>query len=119
MAGTFAALADAAHIVNGIDNDTKKHKSAEIYMFGDQTVAFEDTLRSLFNVKDNAALSDFFRRVGFQLRSYIGSLPLHEQDYFPQFTTLVDLFARHEQFAGAPALKFTLLCVTQIAQFIR
>lgn len=115
MASTAAAYVEATNHVNGIS----KEASAQIYMFGDQTVAFEETLKSLLNVKDNAGLSDFFRRVGFQLRSYIGSLPLHEQDLFPQFTTLVDLFARHEQAAGVPALKFTLLCVTQIAQFIR
>lgn len=119
MAETSATFVETTNVVNDIDNDRHRDKSAEIYMFGDQTVAFEDTLRRLFNVKDNAALSDFFRRVGFQLRSYIGGLPLHEQDHFPQFTTLIDLFARHEQFAGAPVMKFTLLCVTQIAQFIK
>lgn len=119
MADTVTASVEARNTVSGIDNGINKEKSARLYVFGDQTAAFEDTLKSLLSVKDNATLSDFFRRVGFQLRSHVGRLPLHEQDLFPQFTTLVDLFARHEQFAGSPALKFTLLCVTQIAQFIK
>ncbi|EED21099.1 polyketide synthase, putative [Talaromyces stipitatus ATCC 10500] len=115
MAGTAVAFAEAPTTVNGMNKEASVH----IYIFGDQTVSFEDTLRSLLNIKDNAALSDFFNKVGLRLRSYIGGLPLHERDFFPQFTTLVDLFARHDQFAGAPALKFTLLCVTQIGQWIR
>lgn len=92
---------------------------AQIYMFGDQTIAFEHTLNKLLHVKDNAALSDFFDRVSFQLRRCLGSLPPSQRDLFPPFTTLIDLFARHEQGGGAPALKFTLLCVTEIAQLIR
>lgn len=92
---------------------------AEVFVFGDQTVSFEPTLHSLLHVKDNAVITDFFDRVGFQLRRHIGSLPLHQQEWFPFFTTLIDLFAQHENCAAAPALKFPLLCATQLGQFIK
>ncbi|PYI09332.1 ketoacyl-synt-domain-containing protein [Aspergillus sclerotiicarbonarius CBS 121057] len=92
---------------------------AEVFIFGDQTVAFEPTLHSLLHVKDNAVLTDFFDRVGFQLRRHVGNLPSHQQEWFPFFTTLIDLFAQHENCLAAPALKFPLLCATQLGQFIR
>ncbi|RAL00107.1 ketoacyl-synt-domain-containing protein [Aspergillus ibericus CBS 121593] len=92
---------------------------AEVFIFGDQTVAFEPTLHSLLHIKDNAVLTDFFDRVGFQLRRHVGKLPSHQQEWFPFFTTLIDLFAQHENCVAAPALKFPLLCATQLGQFIR
>ncbi|KAL4912427.1 ketoacyl-synt-domain-containing protein [Aspergillus aurantiobrunneus] len=94
--------------------------SADDYMllFGDQTTAFEPVLHTLVHVKSHGTLTDFFDRVCFYLRRYVGSLPSHQQDWFPYFTTMIDLFAQHESMYGAPALKFTLLCVTELAQFI-
>ena len=116
MEGVTAPSTAAPIPVNG---DEAEASSTRIYVFGDQTIPFEHTLAKLLHVKDNAALSDFFDRVGFQLRSYVGSLPPRQQDLFPYFTTLIDLFSQHENCGGTPALKFTLLCVTEIAQFIR
>lgn len=91
----------------------------EVFIFGDQTVAFEPTLHRLLHVKDDVLLTDFFDRVGFQLRRHVSSLPAHQKTWFPLFTTLLDLFAEHERAYAAPALKFALLCATEIGQFIR
>ncbi|PYH29218.1 type I polyketide synthase [Aspergillus neoniger CBS 115656] len=98
---------------------SKMETVAEVFIFGDQTVAFESTLHSLLHVKDNAVLTDFFDRVGYQLRRYVGNLPLHQQEWFPYFTTLIDLLAQHENCHAAPALKLPLLCATELGQFIR
>lgn len=92
--------------------------SAQLFVFGDQTVSFESTLHRLLHIQGQGTLTDFFERVGFHLRACVGSLPSHQQDWFPSFTTLIDLFAQHERTYGAPVLKFTLLCVAEIAQFI-
>ncbi|OJJ68001.1 hypothetical protein ASPBRDRAFT_199700 [Aspergillus brasiliensis CBS 101740] len=92
---------------------------AEVFVFGDQTVPFESTLHSLLHVKDNAVLTDFFDRVGFQLRRHVGKLPFHQQEWFPSFTTLIDLLAQHGGCYAAPALKLPLLCATELGQFIR
>lgn len=91
----------------------------EVFVFGDQTVAFESTLHWLLHVKDDVLLKDFFDRVGFQLRRHVSSLPAHQKAWFPLFTTLLDLFDEHERAYAAPALKFALLCATEIGQFIR
>ncbi|PYH89202.1 polyketide synthase [Aspergillus ellipticus CBS 707.79] len=93
--------------------------SADVFVFGDQTIAFETTLHTLLHIKDNAVLADFFDRVGFQLRRYVGNLPAHQQAWFPYFTTLIDLVAQHDKCFAAAALKFPLLCVTEIGEFIR
>ncbi|THC96716.1 hypothetical protein EYZ11_003822 [Aspergillus tanneri] len=94
-------------------------KSADVFIFGDQTVPFETTLHTLLQVKDDPILTAFFDRVGYHLRRYVGTLPIHQQNWFPCFTTLVDLFAQHEKSHACPALKFSLLCTTQIAQYMR
>ncbi|GLA36716.1 type I Iterative Polyketide synthase (PKS) [Aspergillus niger] len=98
---------------------SKMETVAEVFIFGDQTVVFESTLHSLLHVKDNAVLTDFFDRIGFQLRRQVGNLPLHQQEWFPYFTTLIDLLAQHENCYAAPALKLPLLCATELGQFIR
>ncbi|KAL3473670.1 hypothetical protein BJX99DRAFT_261073 [Aspergillus californicus] len=92
--------------------------AAQVLLFGDQTTAFEPSLHTLLYVKGHGTLTDFFDRACFHLKRYIGSLPSHQQDWFPYFTTLIDLFAQHESMYGEPALKFTLLCITELAQFI-
>ncbi|PWY79190.1 polyketide synthase [Aspergillus heteromorphus CBS 117.55] len=99
--------------------DVETDRSAAVFLFGDQTIAFEHTLHGLLHVKDDALLTDLFDRVGFQLRRYVGCLPAHQQEWFPYFTTLIDLFAQHDKCDAAAALKFPLLCLTEIGQFIR
>lgn len=100
-------------------NQIDVERSAQVFVFGDQTIPFENTLHRLLHFKNDGILSDFFDKVAFHLRRYLGNLPATQQHWFPSFTTLIDLVAQHGSFNGAPALKFALLCVTQIAQFIR
>lgn len=93
--------------------------SCHVLILGDLTVSFEEELRHLLHNKDNEVLRSFFAKVGFALRSEFGELPIHQQNWFPHFTTLIDLLSKVENIHGTPILKFTLLCVCQIGQFIR
>ena len=96
-------------------------KSCQLFLFGDQTISFEESLRQLLHVKGNGFLNVFFERIAFVLRDEIAHLPANQQDLFPRFTTIVDLV--HEVgttvLEGIPALKFPLLCLHEIGQFIK
>lgn len=91
----------------------------QLFLFGDLTTSFDEDLRQLLHVRGNGTLSAFLDQVGFTLREEFGNLPGGQQDLFPNFTTLVDLLSKVEEAQGAPALKFALLCLYQIGQFIR
>lgn len=93
--------------------------SCHVFLFGDQTVSFEQDLQSLLHVKDNNALRSFFDKVGFSLRRELTNLPAVQQEWFPRFTTVIDLVSKLEETEGRPVLKFALLCLCEIAQFIR
>jgi naphtho-gamma-pyrone polyketide synthase len=90
-----------------------------VFAFGDQTVAFEDDLRQLLHKKDVELLASFTDNVAFVLREEIGSLPASQQEWFPRFSTIFDLVAKAEETVGAPVLKFTLLCLHELCQFIQ
>ncbi|KAK1147826.1 Type I Iterative Polyketide synthase (PKS) [Aspergillus melleus] len=92
---------------------------ANVFVFGDQTVPFDSTLHDLLQVKDNPILIDYIEKVGYHLRRYVSSLSVYQQDWFPSFTTLVDLFARHDKSHACPALKFAFVVATQIGLFIK
>ena len=94
-------------------------ESCQVFLFGDLTVPFEEDLRQLLHIKDNGSLSSFFDQVGFAFREEFGKLASRQQYLLPHFTTLVDLLFRLKESEGAPALKFALLCLYQIGQFIR
>ena len=94
-------------------------KSCQIFLFGDLTVSFEEDLRQLLHVKSNGNLSSFFDQVCFAFREEFGKLASRQQYLLPRFTTLIDLLFKLEESEGAPALKFALLCLYQIGQFIR
>ncbi|KAI9779586.1 MAG: Type I Iterative PKS [Peltula sp. TS41687] len=95
------------------------HSSIQLFLFGDLTVSFEEDLRQLLHVKESGALCSFFDQVSFALREDFGRLPASKQDWFPRFTTLIDLLSKLGETDGTPALKFALLCVCQIGKFIR
>ena len=97
----------------------KVMESCQVFVFGDLTIPFEEDLRQLLHTKGHGSLSSFFDRVGFALREEITKLPSRQQHLLPRFTTLVDLLFRVKESEGAPALKFALLCLYQIGQFIR
>ncbi|KHN96135.1 polyketide synthase [Metarhizium album ARSEF 1941] len=94
-------------------------KEPEIIAFGDLTTSeCLDSLEALLHSKSNTNLADFFVRVGFHLRQYLGSLPSSQQVLFPRFSTLVDLLAKWESSPGRPVLQLLFLSVLQSAQFI-
>ena len=94
-------------------------QECQVFLFGDLTVSFEEDLRLLLHVKDNATLCSFFEQVSFAFRAECAKLPSHQQAWFPHFTTIVDLLSKLGKKEGAPALRFALLCLCEIGQFIR
>jgi naphtho-gamma-pyrone polyketide synthase len=115
MENISSPITDGDDLVDATDD----RKSYQLFVFGDQTIPFEHTLYSLLQLKDDAILEAFFDKVAFHIRRYLGSLPTNQQIWFPPFTTLLDVVSQHETFRGAPAIKFALLCATEIGQFIR
>lgn len=93
--------------------------SSEIFIFGDQTNSFDTDLRELLHVNDNIVLRSFFERVTWALRVEIAGLPALKQKTFPRFTTLHDLLPRRRESGSNPALELALLCIAQLACFIR
>jgi naphtho-gamma-pyrone polyketide synthase len=93
--------------------------SCQVFLFGDLAIHFEDELRQLVHVRGNESLRSFFDQVSYALRQEFGNLPSSQQDLFPRFTTLVDLVSKLGETEGTPILRFTLLPVCEIGQFIR
>lgn len=94
-------------------------QSHQIFVFGDLTKPFEEDLRQLLHVKGNENLRSFFEQFSFAFREECGKLPASHQDWFPRFTTLIDLLSKLGETEGTPVLRFTLFCVCEIGQFIR
>lgn len=90
----------------------------QIFLIGDLTFPFEQDLRQLLHMKDNASLQSFFDRVAFAFRQEFASLPLAERNWLPRFTTLVDLLANVDGTVGAPALRAGLMCLHHLGRFI-
>ncbi|OQD89992.1 hypothetical protein PENANT_c002G05201 [Penicillium antarcticum] len=91
----------------------------QVILFGDLSlVNLEDSFKSLLHVKTNPLLTSFFDRVNYSLRRLLDELPLQQQDFFPHFTTLIDLISRLGETSGTPVLEFFLLSVQQVAQCI-
>ncbi|KFY41333.1 hypothetical protein V494_03051 [Pseudogymnoascus sp. VKM F-4513 (FW-928)] len=93
--------------------------SCQVLLFGDLASHFEDELCQLVHVRGNEMLRSFFDQVSHALRQEFGDLPSSQQDLFPRFTTLVDLVSKLAETDGTPVLRFTLLPVCEIGQFIR
>lgn len=94
-------------------------ESCQIFLFGDLTIPFDEQLRQLLHIKGNETLKSFFDQAGFALREECGKLPAEQQDLFPRFTTIVDLLPKVGETEGTPVLKFALLSLCEIGQFIR
>lgn len=107
-------------IVNMVTGTEVGQDDPEIIVFGDLASSqCIEPLQTLLHVTSNASLTDFFVRVSFNLRNYIGSLSTSQQNLFPRFTTLLDLTANLEENTGGPALQLFLLSVCQSALFIK
>lgn len=102
-----------------LTENRQSHDKYQLILLGDLTTNdFYEDLRLLLHLKSDALLVSFFERAGFALRQAIGALPAREQDLFPRFTTLIDLVAKVGETEGTPILRFFLLSIHQIAQFI-
>lgn len=92
----------------------------QIVLFGDLTCDYVSGLQSMVAVKENPLLTSFFERVTFGLRQEIGELPASERSRFARFITFNELVARvHKAPAVHPALEKALVCVYQLACFIK
>lgn len=98
---------------------SSKMKSSRILLFGDLSFTFEDDLKALLHVRDNPLLTSFFEQTGARLRDEIGSLGIQQQKLFPHFTTLIDLVSKLGETEGTPVLRFCVLSVCQVGQFIK
>ena len=96
-----------------------KDLSFSVYVFGDQTNSFEARLTQLLHDKGCSLLSSFFEQVHHALRIEISRLPVSQRSHFPRFTSILDLLARKSDLGSNPALEFALLCITQVASFIK
>lgn len=93
--------------------------TSNIYLFGDQTNPFESDLTQIFHTKDCSLLSSFIEQVYHLLRLEISKLGTLQQKWFPRFTSIIDLLARRSDIGSNPALDSAILCLTQLASFIR
>ncbi|KAH7134406.1 hypothetical protein EDB81DRAFT_903350 [Dactylonectria macrodidyma] len=93
-------------------------RSCRVILFGDLSVAFEDNLRALLHVRDNPLLSSFLEQVGARIRDEIGGLGTQRQLLFPHFTTLIDLVSKLGETEGTHVLRFCLLSICQVGQFL-
>ncbi|KAL8727579.1 MAG: hypothetical protein Q9181_005663 [Wetmoreana brouardii] len=94
-------------------------QECHVLLFGDLTIAFEDSLCQLLHCKNNTSLQSFFGQVNLAFRHEFALLPSEEQEWFPRFTDLVDIIANFDGTVGAQALRFSLLCVYQLGRFIK
>ncbi|WAO85142.1 Polyketide synthase [Fusarium falciforme] len=93
-------------------------KNCKILLFGDLSVPFEGQIQALLHVHDNPLLTSFFEQAGARIRDEIGLLNTQQQSLFPRFTTLIDLVSKLGETEGTPVLRFCLLPICQIGQFI-
>ena len=93
--------------------------TVQIFLCGDQTSAFEPDLRQLLHFKDNEVLTSFLTKANLALRLEITKLPPLQQEQFPRFSTLIDLLNGFREHGSHPALEFGLLCLNQLARFIK
>lgn len=115
-------MGDLVHSTSSMPSSPESISSSreyQVFLFGDLTVSFEKDLRLLLHVKDNPTLRSFFEQASFAFREACARLPSHQQAWFPQFTTIIDLLSKLRDREGAPALSFALLCLCEIGQFIR
>ena len=93
--------------------------SCGVYFFGDQTNSFESELTQLLHVKGCEVLSSFFEQSHYALRLEISGLPVSRQELFPRFSSIIDLLARKSDSGSNPALELALMCLSQLARFIK
>jgi naphtho-gamma-pyrone polyketide synthase len=93
--------------------------SSQVFVFGDQTSAFEADLRTLLHIKDNESLRSFFEKANYALRVEIAKLPISQQELFPRFTCVLDRLQNYRASGGNPALGLSLLTLNHLGRFIK
>ena len=92
----------------------------QFYLFGDQTQSFDAGLCQLLQIKDIPLLASLFEQVNHAIRMHIGNLPSIQKSRFPRFSTLYELLARYRETPDTnPAIESMLVCLHQLALFIR
>lgn len=92
----------------------------DVVLFGDLTCDYVGGLQSFVSIKDNPLLNSFFEKVAFSLRKEIGGLAAVDRTILTGFITFPELIARIQQKSCVhPALEKSLVCVYQLACFIK
>jgi hypothetical protein len=92
---------------------------ASLIVFGDLALSFEEDLRSLLHAREDEALQSFLDRVANALRHDLSYQPAAVQNLFPRFVSIIDILSKLGETEGTPVLRFFLLTVCQISQFIQ
>ena len=90
---------------------------SRVYLFGDQTFNYEQSLTQLLR-SDNKFLVTFFRACYEGLRTELGRLPPHARDTTPKFSSITDLLSRKRDGTLSPALDGVLSLIHNLAAFI-
>jgi naphtho-gamma-pyrone polyketide synthase len=90
-----------------------------VLLFGDQSADFIPALRQLVSVKDNPLIVSFFEKAYTTLRNEVAQHPRTERE-IPGFTSVENLLWRYsESGARSPEIESALICIYQIASFLR
>lgn len=92
-------------------------RPSKIYVFGDQTFEYEQSLAQLLR-SENLLLVQFFRNTFSALSTELGRLPLHLRDATPNFNSIADLLSRKRDGCISPALELVLCLIHCFAFFI-
>lgn len=91
-----------------------------VLLFGDQTSDCHSNLRKVLHQKGNVILTSFLEKVSVALRDEVSQQPRLVQARIPDFTSVTDLVERyHEMGSPNPILESSLMCICQLANFIR
>ena len=93
--------------------------NTRVLLFGDQSGDIIPALRQLISVKDNPLIVSFFEKAYVTLRNEVAQHPRTERE-LPGFTSVETLLWRYsESGAGSPEIESALICIYQIASFLR
>ncbi len=95
------------------------NSSFNIYLFDDQSDSFESDLTRLLHVRDCHFASSFFDQIHYDLRLEISRLPTSRQQWFSPCLSVIELMARRCDSGNHSTLEVALLCLTQLARFIK
>jgi hypothetical protein len=75
-----------------------------VYVFGDQTIDIDSSLRSLLCSNDLLLVS-LFRRSYEAIRREVGRLPLQVRSHIPRFSSIADILSKKRAGLTCPALE--------------